>query len=272
MGIIYVLSNPCMPGIVKIGQTSRNNIRNRLSELFSTGVPLPFKCELAFEVEDEAAVERALHDVLDRLRVNRNREFFKVEPDNLRSILELLGTKITQEGWYDGIDATSRLAVETFTDMGNDDDPHRSFLRGMSNILRSEHNFPQPREIRRHHWNFRSGFRRIHYNVGFHSDGRHVRVRLSIFMDGKDSARRLYDLLEENESDIRKKLDVRDLRWERETEPSECMITAYTPGSIDDSDEQMVRTRDWLVATAAKFMEVFTPHLKKFEPISRKTP
>ncbi len=271
MGIVYVLSNKSMPGMVKIGITNKLDMRDRLSGLFSTGVPLPFKCELAFEVDDEAAVERALHDVLDRQRVNPNREFFKVESDKLRPILELLGAEITQGGWYDGIDATSRLAVETFTDGNSEEDPYRSFLRGTSNILRTEHNFPRPREIRRRHWNFRSGFRRIHYNVGFHSDGRHVRVRLSIFMDGKDFARRLYDLLEEKKKDIDKELDLEDLRWEPETEPSECMITAYTLGSISDSDEELLRTRDWLVATAVKFMNVFTPHLRRFEPTSRKT-
>ena len=41
-GVVYVLTNPAMPGIVKIGKTSRSDIHARLNELYSTGVPLPF--------------------------------------------------------------------------------------------------------------------------------------------------------------------------------------------------------------------------------------
>ena len=48
-GIVYVLSNPAMPDIVKIGKT--RDINQRLSSLYSTGVPLPFKCVYAKEVE-----------------------------------------------------------------------------------------------------------------------------------------------------------------------------------------------------------------------------
>ncbi len=36
-GIIYVLTNPAMPGIVKIGKTSRGSVDARLNELYSTG-------------------------------------------------------------------------------------------------------------------------------------------------------------------------------------------------------------------------------------------
>ncbi|MFT7387743.1 MAG: hypothetical protein ACI8VC_000984 [Candidatus Endobugula sp.] len=41
-GIVYVLTNPAMPGIVKIGKTSRDSVDARLNELYSTGVPVPF--------------------------------------------------------------------------------------------------------------------------------------------------------------------------------------------------------------------------------------
>ena len=46
-GIIYVLTNPSMPGLVKIGKTARGDVNARLSELYSTGVPVPFECEFA---------------------------------------------------------------------------------------------------------------------------------------------------------------------------------------------------------------------------------
>ncbi|WP_192815192.1 GIY-YIG nuclease family protein, partial [Treponema pedis] len=49
-GIVYILSNPAMPGIYKIGITSRNDIKHRLKELYTTSVPVPFECEYACRV------------------------------------------------------------------------------------------------------------------------------------------------------------------------------------------------------------------------------
>jgi hypothetical protein len=39
-GIVYVLTNPAIPGMVKIGKTCRG-MDARLNELYSTGVPSP---------------------------------------------------------------------------------------------------------------------------------------------------------------------------------------------------------------------------------------
>ena len=46
-----------MPGIVKIGKTARG-IETRLSELYSTGVPVPFECVFAGTVSDEEKIEK----------------------------------------------------------------------------------------------------------------------------------------------------------------------------------------------------------------------
>lgn len=50
-GIVYVLSNEAMPGLIKIGRTSGEGVGRRVAELSrSTGVPLPFKVEVARSV------------------------------------------------------------------------------------------------------------------------------------------------------------------------------------------------------------------------------
>ena len=88
-GIVYVLTNPAMPGIVKIGKTSRG-MSARLNELYSTGVPLPFECAYASRVEDESKVERAFHQAFGPYRVNPRREFFDIEPEQAIALLELM--------------------------------------------------------------------------------------------------------------------------------------------------------------------------------------
>ena len=88
-GIVYILTNPAMPGIVKIGKTTRG-MDARLNELYSTGVPLPFECAYAARVGDETQVERAFHQAFGPYRVNPKREFFNIEPEQAIALLELM--------------------------------------------------------------------------------------------------------------------------------------------------------------------------------------
>lgn len=88
-GIVYVLTNPAMPGMVKIGKTSRA-MDARLNELYSTGVPLPFECAYAARVSDEGTVERAFHLAFGPYRVNPKREFFSIEPEQAIALLRLM--------------------------------------------------------------------------------------------------------------------------------------------------------------------------------------
>ena len=92
-GIVYVLTNPSMPGLVKIGKTSRGSVLMRLSELYSTGVPVPFECEFAGRVEDEHKVEKAFHMAFGPYRVNPKREFFQIEPEQAITLLQLMITE-----------------------------------------------------------------------------------------------------------------------------------------------------------------------------------
>jgi hypothetical protein len=88
-GIVYLLTNPAMPNLVKIGMTSRENLDARMRELYTTGVPVPFVCEYAGRVENCAAVEAALHTAFGPNRINPQREFFSIEPEQAIVILRL---------------------------------------------------------------------------------------------------------------------------------------------------------------------------------------
>ncbi len=92
-GIVYLLTNPAMPGLVKIGKTTRDDPKVRMSELYSTGVPVPFECVKAVKVEDEAAIESALHTAFGPSRVNSQREFFEIDAVQASVLLDQLGTE-----------------------------------------------------------------------------------------------------------------------------------------------------------------------------------
>lgn len=91
-GYVYVLSNPSMPGMVKIGRTERP-VQQRATDLWQTGVPTPFKVECEVLSPNCAEMELAAHDRFHESRVSEGREFFRVECTDVRNFLDrhLLG-------------------------------------------------------------------------------------------------------------------------------------------------------------------------------------
>ncbi len=89
-GYVYVLTNEAMPRLVKIGVTLANDPQSRIADLYTTGVPFPFELVYAALTDDPFRVERALHNAFRETRVNPNREFFELDPDQAIGILQLL--------------------------------------------------------------------------------------------------------------------------------------------------------------------------------------
>ena len=89
--IVYVLTNEAMPGIIKIGRTSGDSPQVRMDELYNTSVPLPFECAVAIKTDDEssAKLEKALHRAFVDNRLNPSREFFWMDPERVKALLEV---------------------------------------------------------------------------------------------------------------------------------------------------------------------------------------
>lgn len=86
--IVYILTNEAMEGMVKIGRTT-TSIEQRIRELDNTSVPLPFQCFYAGEVGNSALVEGKLHRIFSDKRIRTNREFFRVDPNQVREAIQL---------------------------------------------------------------------------------------------------------------------------------------------------------------------------------------
>lgn len=79
-GFVYILSNPTMPGLLKIGMT-RFDPSRRVQELSSaTGVPTPFNLVYYREFSNCVVAETEIHSILASkgLRYNNQREFFQL--------------------------------------------------------------------------------------------------------------------------------------------------------------------------------------------------
>ena len=80
LGFVYVMQNEAMPGLVKIGLTTRL-AEDRAQELFTTGLPAPFEVVFRSLTSDPQALEKEVHEQLKGRRVKSNREFFSVSPE-----------------------------------------------------------------------------------------------------------------------------------------------------------------------------------------------
>lgn len=87
-GILYALVNDAMPGYVKIGMTTRT-VQDRMKELYTTGVPLPFQCVAAKRVSNVEEKEATVHRIFDEYRAP-NREFFKIPVSKALDLFSLL--------------------------------------------------------------------------------------------------------------------------------------------------------------------------------------
>lgn len=79
IGTLYVLStglyNADQIEIIKIGITT-GSVDERITQLYTTGVPFRFTVISQLETTNYSKLERALHCLFDKYRINKSREFF----------------------------------------------------------------------------------------------------------------------------------------------------------------------------------------------------
>lgn len=85
-GFVYVLSNPRMPRLLKIGYTERA-VEERAAEVSSgTGIPEPFVVEAYFASPNPSLDEYTVHQSLKEYRL-ANKEFFELDLDQCLQVL-----------------------------------------------------------------------------------------------------------------------------------------------------------------------------------------
>jgi T5orf172 domain-containing protein/rubredoxin len=97
-GWVYVLSNPAMPGLVKVGFSMQDPLK-RAEELDHTGTPHAYQVDYDVLVENPADAERRLHETLSEYR--EAKEWFRCSVEfAARAIEEVVGeTMIIAERW-----------------------------------------------------------------------------------------------------------------------------------------------------------------------------
>jgi hypothetical protein len=90
---VYILSNPAIPDMVKIGYT-KNDPHNRATQISrGTGVPMGYELEWAYKCFKGERIEQEVHKYFKSQRVNPQREFFKVSLEEAKQVIEKIGEK-----------------------------------------------------------------------------------------------------------------------------------------------------------------------------------
>lgn len=133
-GFLYVLINPAMPGLAKVGKTTRNP-SNRVSELSAaTGVPSPFILAYQQPVQDCHAAEVWVHAELERsgYRVATNREFFNAPLHEITALLSRVASIVSElDSDPDAVTSERSNQVEELVELAE------AYLQGTSTHLPS---------------------------------------------------------------------------------------------------------------------------------------
>jgi len=91
--MVYILSNPAMPGLYKIGHT-KSDAFNRATQISrGTGVPQDFQVEWCLRCFKAERIERETHRHFKAQRVNRRKEFFREDIDTIKTAIVEIARK-----------------------------------------------------------------------------------------------------------------------------------------------------------------------------------
>lgn len=95
---VYVLSNPSIPGMYKIGYTSKTVEKRAVQISRGSGVPTPFNIEYRYKCYKGERIEREVHKFFKKQRVNNDREFFNVSLEEAKNAIRMIGDKYISNG------------------------------------------------------------------------------------------------------------------------------------------------------------------------------
>lgn len=92
-GYIYIMTNPCLKNMVKIGYAT--DVEARRKQLSTTALPYEYEVYATYETSGNLE-DKKLHKMIDNLnpdlRISKNREFFVLSPEDAYELLEAIAT------------------------------------------------------------------------------------------------------------------------------------------------------------------------------------
>lgn len=230
-GVIYILTNPSFPSYVKIGYADDVDARvNQLNS--SSAVPFSFHTYATLEVENRCS-DKYVHNLIDMMRpelrsveknnigkITRQREFFRMEPDEAYDVLEqiagLTGGKLTLADETKNETEEKKVAAIEMGKFQDTLNARRNFWSQLIDYANKDSRyvelFSTERKASQDHWlNFACGSKYAH--IALTVNTRHNGIAVEFYIP-KHKA--LYSKLENNRKEIEE-----DLGFECEWQPLE---------------------------------------------------
>ncbi len=110
-GYIYIMTNPCLQNMVKIGYAT--NVEERKRQLSTTALPYEYEVYATYETSGKLE-DKKLHRLIDNLnpdlRVSKNREFFVMSAAEAYELLESIAII---SGSQDKLQKAKGAAIQT---------------------------------------------------------------------------------------------------------------------------------------------------------------
>ena len=87
-GWVYVVTNPSLSGIVKVGYTTRQDVAKRLQEFDQAGLPYPYEVAYKVWVSEPRKLERRVHQFLTIEK--ENKEWFRCSVERAQEAIDHL--------------------------------------------------------------------------------------------------------------------------------------------------------------------------------------
>jgi hypothetical protein len=270
VGYVYIMTNPKMPGLVKIG-SGKLPPEERARQLFTTGVPTPFQVIAFHDFEDELRAERELQAIFSRQRVHSRREFFEITVEEARAALLCLSEGKAHEPSSAPLLANNELIREG--DKKPTSNTNASVLgfpywtrfnetRAAQKLAPRFEN-AGPRFFHRYFLvnpSKRNGKRNIHYEGRIRINTPQVSMRL-IFKTA-DNIKELFDLIARDRDRIEQEIGF-PLLWVRDRGRYEAHI-AVERDDMDPRDSgQWNGQHTWLSEVVSAFERVIRPRVAK---------
>ena len=135
-GYIYILINPSQTENLKIGRTSRDTEKrkNELSKALKAGTGVASDFVVAYDelVDNCVNIENKIHKKLDKYRVNKNKEFFKV---SLKTAIRTLISVIDDEKNNTGLKFSENSENKKLKKWNNLDFNHKQLIKSHITLI-----------------------------------------------------------------------------------------------------------------------------------------
>ena len=89
-GWVYIVTNPSLSGLVKVGYTARQDVNKRLREFDQAGLPYPYEKAYALWVVEPRELEQRVHQHLTVWR--ENKEWFRCSVERAQEAIDHLAS------------------------------------------------------------------------------------------------------------------------------------------------------------------------------------